>query len=170
MSCQTRTAPSRLGTGIALTIAAVLTGCVTRTLDVQSDPPGALVLLNDREVGRTPFRRDFTWYGPYDVVVRKDGYRSLKTTADVIAPFWQWVPFDAITDFLPLHDEQPLRFKLVPDTVDNPASVLARGESFADQMESGAHTVRKDVLHVDPTTKPTTRPTPRPTTRPTTRP
>ena len=40
--------------GLAL---AILQGCgVQRTLQIESDPPGALVYLNGDEVGRTPMR------------------------------------------------------------------------------------------------------------------
>ena len=50
-------------------------GCgVERTLQVNSDPPGALVSLNGEEVGRTPMRKMFLWYGTYDLELRKDGY------------------------------------------------------------------------------------------------
>jgi hypothetical protein len=39
----------------------MLIGCMQRELVVQSDPPGAIVSLNDREVGRTPFKKTFLW-------------------------------------------------------------------------------------------------------------
>ncbi|MGZ3388170.1 MAG: PEGA domain-containing protein, partial [Isosphaeraceae bacterium] len=45
-------------------------GCVEQTMTIQSDPPGALVYMNDQELGRTPLTKDFTWYGDYDVQVR----------------------------------------------------------------------------------------------------
>ena len=49
-------------------------GCgVERTLQIESNPPGALVHLNGEEVGRTPMRKAFVWYGTYDVQLRKDG-------------------------------------------------------------------------------------------------
>src|SRR5688500_8891874 len=55
---------------LVLTVA--VAGCgVQRSLTVQSEPPGALVYLNGLEVGRTPVTRDFTWYGVYDVELRK---------------------------------------------------------------------------------------------------
>src|SRR5437016_3013952 len=69
-------------------------GCVERTLTVQTNPPGALVYLNDQEFGRTPVTRDFLWYGNYDVEVRKEGYRTIKTHQWLVAPAYQWVPFD----------------------------------------------------------------------------
>src|SRR5690349_15676519 len=92
------------------------TGCVERTLTVQTDPPGSLLYLNGIEVGRTPVRRDFTWYGKYEVVVRKDGYETLKTGAPVNPPWWQWIPIDFVTELLPftLHDQQHLSFSLRP--------------------------------------------------------
>ena len=56
------------------------TGCVRRTISIVSNPPGALVWLNDREVGRTPIEVEFLYYGTYDVRIVKDGYEPLITT------------------------------------------------------------------------------------------
>src|SRR5258705_14001278 len=76
-------------------------GCVEQTMDIQSDPPGALVYLNNQELGRTPLTRDFKWYGDYDVQVRLEGYETLKTHEKVIAPAWNWVPFDLFAQLIP---------------------------------------------------------------------
>ncbi len=46
-----------------------LTGCVERTISISSEPSGALVHLNDEEVGRTPLTVPFTFYGTYSVRV-----------------------------------------------------------------------------------------------------
>ena len=72
--------------------------------------------MNDQEVGRTPVTRDFIWYGWYDLVIRKEGYQTLKTRARIIAPAWQWPPFDLIADFSParLKDKHDLFYKLEP--------------------------------------------------------
>src|SRR5688500_8387276 len=69
-------------------------GCVQRTLQVESDPPGALVYLNGEEAGRTPMRKNFVWYGTYDVQLRKEGYHTLSRETKVWAPWWQWPPID----------------------------------------------------------------------------
>src|SRR4051812_21539996 len=50
----------------------LLSGCVHRVVTVQSDPPGALVYMNEEEIGRTPVSKEFLWYGNYDMVLRKD--------------------------------------------------------------------------------------------------
>jgi hypothetical protein len=138
-------------------IATIPLGCVQREMVVISDPPGAVVSLNDREMGRTPFRKTFLWYGNYDVVLRKDGYQTLKTTAEITAPFWQFVPFDLITDFLPLRDEQTIRFKLKPDVPTDSVVLLRRGQEMQRDLEASEHTVHKAALIV-PTTRPTSQP------------
>src|SRR3954453_16159500 len=57
---------------LALLAAAALglTGCVERKITIGSDPPGAILLLNDVEVGRTPVTVPFTTYGDYDIRLR----------------------------------------------------------------------------------------------------
>ena len=72
---------------LAVAIAATA-GCARRQVTVTSNPSGALVYLNDREVGRTPFTTDLVWYGTYDVVLRKEGYETLHKRTRVNAPWW----------------------------------------------------------------------------------
>ncbi len=55
-------------------------GCVKRTISITSTPEGALVWVNDREVGRTPVNFEFLYYGEYDVRVEKDGQEPIMTT------------------------------------------------------------------------------------------
>lgn len=53
--------------------APALTGCVERLITVRSQPPGALVHLNDEEIGRTPVTVPFKFYGTYDVRLEHEG-------------------------------------------------------------------------------------------------
>ena len=130
--------------GLALmTLAAAsgLGGCVERELVIDSQPQGALVYLNDQEIGRTPLRQEFTWYGTYDVVVRKEGFETLKTKTPVNAPPWQWVPLDFVPEVLPVNfkDTHKLNYALKPvseATVD-PDRIVRRGERLRDKLESG---------------------------------
>ena len=62
---------------VALAVLAGLTGCVRRTIRITTEPPHALVYLNDQEIGRSAVTTDFIWYGDYDVIVRKEGYKTL---------------------------------------------------------------------------------------------
>lgn len=116
-------------------------GCVRRTLNIQSNPSGALVYLNGQEAGRTPMTRDFTWYGDYDVQLRKDGYETLKTHASLIAPIWQWVPFDLIFVILPIpmHDDRHLSYTLQPSTQPaDPAGLIDRARQLQGRLEGPA--------------------------------
>lgn len=97
-------------------IAAMQWGCARQSLTITSDPPGAMVVLNDEEFGRTPVTRPFTWYGTYDVQVRKEGFQTLDTDGVLIAPWWNWVPLDLIAQAFPLHDRQKLHYQLRPAT------------------------------------------------------
>lgn len=117
-----------------------LGGCVSRMITVHTNPPGALVWLNDQEVGRTPFSRTFLWYGNYDVLIRKPGYQTLKTSAEVSPPVWQFIPLDLVTDLLPLRFERKLNFTLSPLPPASPAAVLARGEQLQTLLQSSTTT------------------------------
>ena len=153
-------------TAVGCAAAALAGGCVQRVMHVRSDPPGAAVWLNDVQVGRTPFDKEFLWYGNYDVVARADGYQTLKTTREVTAPWWQWVPFDALTDFLPLRDDETIRLTLAPSVPPNPPAILLRGEQMQQQLEASEHTTHRNVLSIHPSTRPATAPTTEPAEEP----
>jgi hypothetical protein len=129
----------------ALLAALVLVaGCVERTMTIKSDPPGALVYLNDREIGRTPVTRDFTWYGNYQVEVRKDGYETLKTHKWVIAPAYEWIPLDLLAELVPVtfRDRQKLFFQLKPEpaNIAEAGPMLSRAEQLKGELQSSEHT------------------------------
>jgi hypothetical protein len=128
-------------------------GCLERELVVDSNPDGALVYMNDQEIGRTPIRRDFQWYGTYDVVVRKEGYEPLRTKTPVIAPGWLWVPFDFIVEILPFRitDTHHVRYELkaTSEATIDPAQMMNRARELQERLESGEKTVVKQ-----PTTRP----------------
>lgn len=136
-------------------------GCIERIVTVKSDPPGALVYLNEQEVGRTPVSKEFLWYGSYSVVVRKDGYQTLKTQTQIGTPWWQLIPLDLITDLLPIHDERVLTYSLKPQDPVDPSSLVARGEQLQKALESGAMTKQRVPTTRHATTRPTTNATPR---------
>ena len=76
-------------------------GCVERRIFITSEPAGARVWLNDQEVGETPVEVDFTWFGVYDVRVKKDGFEPLSTTAEAKAPLHEQPGIDFIAMAIP---------------------------------------------------------------------
>jgi hypothetical protein len=131
-----------LSTLSLLACALLLPGCVERKLSINSQPSGALIFLNGEEVGRTPMTTDFTWYGKYDVAVRKEGYETLQTTTRVKAPLWQWVPIDLFAEILPFHfeDSHQVEYSLKPLTtrpVDE-EQLLKDAQEMRGKLKSGA--------------------------------
>jgi PEGA domain len=159
-------APSQFRHVLVAMLGLVCTGCgVERTLTIESDPPGAMVTLNDQEIGRTPVTRDFVWYGTYDVELREDGYKTLKTTGQVWAPWWQVPPIDLAAELAPMqsHDHHVLHYTLLaePDTEPNPLGMLVRAERLRGRLagsESGRPTTRP-AFHIEhPTTAAASKP------------
>ena len=142
-----------------------LAGCAQRTVDITSQPSGALVYLNGEEIGRTPLRYDFTWYSDYDVILRKDGYESLKTHHKIDPPLLFIPPLDLIGELVGAKDHRHWNFTMQPANLaaTNPAGLINRGEALKKDLRSSQYT------H-PPTTFPTTRPAMGPATGPTTRP
>ncbi len=88
---------------MALAAAVLLQGgCLERRVSITSDPPGAIVTMNDMELGRTPLEADFTHYGVYDIRVEHEGYEPLRTTARARTPLYEYVPVDLATTAMPV--------------------------------------------------------------------
>lgn len=87
--------------GLLLALPA-LPGCLERTITVTSEPPGAVVWLNNTEVGRTPLTTGFTFYGDYDVRLRKEGYEPIVTHREAKAPIYEQAPLDLVATALPM--------------------------------------------------------------------
>lgn len=120
-----------LGLAIGL---AVHTGCVRRTISITTDPPGALVYLNDREIGRTPVEVGFTFYGTYDLRLLREGYEPLSTHAKAKAPWWQLPPLDLASEAIPgeLRDRITWHFVLDPLESD-PERLLERARELREE-------------------------------------
>jgi hypothetical protein len=128
---------------------AALTGCVDRKITIGSDPEGAVVTLNDEEIGRTPVTVPFVWYGDYDVVLRyeknvgtaqKPDIRRyyLHTHKHTKAPLYELIPIDLVVDILPFTftDQQVWAFP-VPLVQEPPdAEVIQRARALKVQLDA----------------------------------
>ena len=128
----------------ATSVLATTGGCVERTLQIRSEPPGALVSLNGDEVGRTPMRKTFTWYGTYDVEVRKEGYVTKVAETKVWAPWWQIPPIDLVAEILPLplQDNHVVSYRLEPvgEQQTDPQGVIDRAVRLRNRLQSSRNT------------------------------
>jgi len=94
----------------------VMPGCLQRRIRVTSDPPGAIVWVNDTEIGRTPAETSFTFYGDYDVRLELDGYEPIHTMRRARAPLYEYPGPDLVAAALPFKFENIVEwhFELTP--------------------------------------------------------
>ena len=119
-------------------------GCVRRTIMITSEPPGVLVWVNDREVGRTPVDIDFEHYGVYDVRLELNGHEPMMTSGKAAPPWWDGVGADFFAELVPadLHSEVRWHYVLTPLTEDRDALIerasLLRSDLSAPETDDAA--------------------------------
>ncbi len=96
------------------------TGCVERTLRITTEPEGARVWLNDREVGQTPCTVEFNDYGTYDLRVAKEGYAAIWEGRSPDLPVWDAPGPDLLVEIVPadFKSHTEWHFTLVPLSAD----------------------------------------------------
>ena len=112
---------------LAILSLSALAGCVERKMIITSDPPGALVYVNDVEAGVTPLDIPFTWYGDYDIILRMADRESITTNAEINPPWYEWPPLDLLSALAPwtYEDRRYLHYELKP-LVQPPADEMIR--------------------------------------------
>ena len=90
-------------------------GCITRVLQIRTDPPGAWVYLDGEEIGKTPLERPFAAYGTHTLIVAKEKHKPVNTTVNLKPPWWCVFPFDFFVELWPAKvvDKHSLSFELV---------------------------------------------------------
>ena len=126
---------------IGVVLSVLLPGCVHRRLTVNSNPPGARVLLDGEEVGETPTSVDFTHYGTREVMLQKDGYDTLKTMQTISPPWYQIPGIDFFADnLLPyqLTNRHEFSYQLQPSpTVPSTQGLKERASSMRSEAHAG---------------------------------
>jgi len=87
-------------TAVLLIAVSLLNGCVERELTINTMPQGALVELNDEEIGTSPVAVPFNWYGDYRVRISKSGFETLNTHRNLKRPWYDHFPFDFFAQIL----------------------------------------------------------------------
>jgi len=115
----------------AATGALLATGCVQRRMTIRSEPPGALVYVDDYQLGTTPVSHDFVYYGTRKLRLVKDGYETLTVRQPFPVPWYQYFPLDFVTENLwpwEIRDERVVTLAMQPAAATPPESVVARAE------------------------------------------
>ena len=120
----------------SLIAAIILGGCVERNLTINTNPQGALVVLNDEEIGTSPVTVSFEWYGDYDVRISKEGFETLKTHRNLKAPWYDNFPFDFFAWLNPerIVDEYEWTFELAPKKEISREELIQNAEELKKQL------------------------------------
>lgn len=100
---------------LALLLALLPAGCVTRRVLITSDPPGAVVYRNGQPIGATPVEESFVYYGRYHYRLVREGCEPVDFYPDLVAPWYQYPGIDFVAEnVLPFNfrDRQTLHFTL----------------------------------------------------------
>ncbi|MBL1218470.1 MAG: PEGA domain-containing protein [Planctomycetes bacterium] len=113
----------------------MLAGCVERTISITSEPPGALVYLNDEEVGRTPCEVHFLYYGEYDVRLVLEGFEPLMGSAKANAPLYELPGLDLAAELFPakIRNRVMWHFDLEPVSADR-EQMIGRARDLRDRL------------------------------------
>jgi len=127
-----------LGAVLAL-VAVAASGCVDRRFVVESDPPGALVYVNEKPIGFTPVDQSFIYYGKYRFVFVRDGYETLTVDEQIRTPWWSYFPLDFVVEnLLPwtIRDVRYIRKPLEPRQEVSEKVILDRAEQLRAQAQT----------------------------------
>ena len=126
------------GTIVLIVFVAMLSGCVQRKLTINTLPQGAVITLNDEEIGVSPVPVGFEWYGDYKVRAVKEGYEILNTHRRLERPVHDKFQMDFFAEVLyPGHikDEYEWTFELTPYTVPDRNVLLLDAEKLRKEAE-----------------------------------
>jgi len=121
-----------------LVVSLSLVGCVERQLTINTQPPGALVTLNDEQIGESPVTVSFEWYGDYDVRISKDDYETLKTHRKLKAPWYDGFPFDLLAQIINpkrVVDSYEWTFELEPKKKLSREELLGNAEALRKELK-----------------------------------
>ncbi|WKZ18215.1 MAG: PEGA domain-containing protein [Candidatus Jettenia sp. CY-1] len=125
-----------------------LCGCVLRSLTVDSNPPGAVVYLDDKPIGETPVTIEFTYYGTRKITLEKTDaegrllYERKIAYEKIKAPVYQIFPIDFFFELIipvKLKDEHYFNYQLDPlkqiPVEELRKEVMRNAEELRDQLQ-----------------------------------
>ena len=130
----------RLAACVVLISMMMLPGCVRRRLMVRSNPPGAMVYVDNQLIGTTPCATDFVYYGTREVRLVKSGFETLSVNQPIPAPWYEVPPLDFVSENLvtkKIQDFRTVSYDLTPQVIVPTEQLLSRGEELRQSTQQG---------------------------------
>lgn len=134
--------------GLALILSVGSTGCVRRRLTVRSDPPGALVYVDDQEIGVTPVSTSFIHYGTRKIQLVQDGHETVTQLHTIKRPWYQYPIIDFFSENVyprEIRDEREIQFQMTPQRLTNIPRLVERAEDMRSNLRQGIVTPLPDI-------------------------
>jgi len=116
----------------------LLGGCVERRLTINTTPQGAMVVLNDEEIGQSPATVAFNWYGDYNVRISKEGYETLKTHRRLKSPWYDKFPWDFFAQVISpkkIRDSYEWTFELSPKQLPDREQLIQKAQDLKEKLD-----------------------------------
>jgi hypothetical protein len=100
---------------------------------VRSNPPGAMVYVDNQLIGTTPCATSFVYYGTREIRLVKAGYETYTVNQPIPAPWYQIPPFDFVSENLAprqIQDFRTVTYDLKPQTIVPTEQLLGRAEEL----------------------------------------
>src|SRR3954454_19924571 len=110
---------------------------VRRRLNVNSNPQGALVYVDNQQIGTTPCSVDFTYYGTREIRLIKPGFETLTVNQPIPTPWYEYIPLDFVSENLvpnKIRDNRTVSYNLSPQLIVPTPELINR----ADQLRQDA--------------------------------
>ncbi len=125
-------------------------------MTVRSNPPGAMLYIDNQEIGTTPVSASFIYYGTREFRLVKDGYETRIEKRTIPVPWYEFTPLDFIAENLvpgQIRDRHTLDFQLVPQREYPTEEILEQAEALRRQTR-GPGTIQVSPPPRPPATTP----------------
>jgi hypothetical protein len=126
---------------LAVAALAMSPGCVRRRLLVRSNPPGAMVYVDNQPIGTTPCATSFVYYGTREIRLVKPGFETLTVKQPIPAPWYEIPPLDFASENLvprEVQDYRTVTYNLTQQVVVPNDQLMARAQQLRLGTQQGA--------------------------------
>jgi PEGA domain-containing protein len=127
-------------TALLLALLVLMPGCLRRRMIIRSNPPGAMVYVDNQQIGPTPCPTDFIYYGTREIRLVKPGYETLTVNQPIPAPWYEIPPLDFVSENLvprEIQDYRTLSYNMVPQVIVPTEQLLDRAQQLRQSTNQG---------------------------------
>ena len=117
-------------------------GCLSKTITVTSTPPGAILSINDVEIGKTPTTTDWHGGGTYRFELKHKSYQPVDEHIKIKYRWYSYPIIDMGADFMTtknINDHRQWHFDMQPLQKES----IATSKKHAEKMREEFNTLKE---------------------------